>query len=193
MEPTQDPEKSVSVSRLSSARKLLLVALVGGIIFLIIYFFVLGDDSAETVDVPVTSETATEPPFVKEGELVFLDAETQDTLQKIDIEVATGEAEQQQGLMYRTAMDEDHGMLFPYTSARPRSFYMKNTKISLDIMYADAERRIITVHQGVMPYSEKSLPSGEPAQYVVEVNAGFAARHGIEEGDFISFEELPVN
>lgn len=193
MEPTQDPEESVSVSRLSSARKLLLVALVGGIVFLIVYFFVLDDDSAEVVDVPVTTETQAEPQFVKEGELVFLDAETQDTLQRIDIEVATDEAEQQQGLMYRTAMDENHGMLFPYTSARPRSFYMKNTKISLDIMYADADRRIITIHQGVMPYSEKSLPSGEPAQYVVEVNAGFAARHGIEEGDFIAFEELPVN
>lgn len=191
MEPTQDPEESVS--RLSSARKLLLLALVGGVIFSIVYFFVLNEDSAEAVDVPVTTETQAEPPFVKEGELLFLDAETQDTLQQIDIEVATGEAEQQQGLMYRTAMDENRGMLFPYTTARPRSFYMKNTKISLDIMYADADRRIITIHQGVMPYSEKSLPSGEPAQYVVEVNAGFAARHGIEEGDFIAFEELPVN
>ncbi len=188
MESTQDPEESVS--KLSSARKLLLVALVGGIIFLIVYFFVLDNDSAETEAIPVTTDTA-EPQFVKEGELVFLDAETQDTLQQIDIEVATDEAEQQQGLMYRSAMDEDHGMLFPYTSARPRSFFMKNTKISLDIMYADANRRIVTIHQGVMPYSEKSLPSGEPAQYVVEVNAGFAARHGIEEGDFIAFEELP--
>ncbi len=189
MESTQDPEESVS--RLSSARKLLVLLVGGSIIFLIVYFFFLDDDSAGNDAVPVTTETTAEPQFVKEGELVFLDAETQDTLQQIDIEVATDEAEQQQGLMYRSAMDEDHGMLFPYTSARPRSFFMKNTKISLDIMYADADRRIVTIHQGVMPYSEKSLPSGEPAQYVVEVNAGFATRHGIEEGDFIAFEELP--
>ncbi len=187
MESTQDPEESVS--RLSSARKLLVVLAVGGVIFLLIYFLFLNDDGA-TSSLPATTDTA-EPQFVKEGELVFLDAATQDTLQQIDIEIATGSQEQQQGLMYRSAMNEDRGMLFPYTNAQPRAFYMKNTKISLDIMFADADGRIVTIHQGVMPYSEKSLPSEEPAQYVVEVNAGFATRHGIEEGDLIAFEELP--
>ncbi|MGB3780324.1 MAG: DUF192 domain-containing protein [Tunicatimonas sp.] len=191
MESTQDPEESVS--RLSSASKLLVLLVIGGIIFSIVYFFFLDDDSAATGDVLTTTEAPAEPQFLKEGELVFLDAETQDTLQQIDIEIATEQKEQQQGLMHRSAMDENQGMLFPYTNAQPRSFYMKNTKISLDIMYADADRRIVTIHQGVMPYSEKSLPSGEPAQYVVEVNAGFATRHGIEEGDFIAFEELSLN
>ncbi len=192
MESTQQSPED-SVSRLSSARKLLVLLAVGGIIFSIVYFFFLDDDSAAANENSVTTGTVAEPQFLKEGELVFLDAETQDTLQQIDIEIAAEQKEQQQGLMHRSAMDEDHGMLFPYTSARPRSFYMKNTKMSLDIMYADADRRIVTIHQGVMPYSEKSLPSGEPAQYVVEVNAGFAARHGIQEGDFIAFEELPLN
>ena len=193
MDPAQDPEESVS--RLSSARKLLIVAAVVGVIALIVYFYNagydVGADWAATDELPVTTETTAEPQFVKEGVLAFLDAETQDTLQQIDIEIAIDQEEQQQGLMHRSAMDENRGMLFPYPNAQPRSFFMKNTKISLDILYADADRRIVTIHQGVMPYSEKSLPSGEPAQYVVEVNAGFAARHGIEEGDFIAFEELP--
>ena len=191
MKSTQKPSPEESVSRLSSARKLLILALAGGVIFLVIYFIFLSDDPAEpTGDAPVAT-TPEEPQFVKEGELVFIDEATQDTLQRIDIEIAEDQEAQAQGLMYRSAMDESHGMLFPYPDARPLSFYMKNMKMSIDIIFADANRKIVTIHQAAMPYSEKSLPSGEDAQYVVEVNAGFTARHGIQEGDLIAFEELP--
>ena len=192
MKPTQEPSPEESVSRLSSARKLLILALIAGVIFLAIYFIFFNDESAEPeVAAPVTTETTKEPQFVKEGELAFLDDAGQDTLQAIDIEIAEGREEQSQGLMYRSRMDENQGMLFVYPEERPLSFYMKNTKISLDIIYADEDKKIVTIHQGVMPYSEKTIPSSEDAQYVVEVNAGFTARHGIEEGDIITYETDP--
>ena len=189
MNSTQEPSPEESVSRLSSARKLLVLTLVGGGIFLVVYFIFLADEPAgsETAT-PVATETTKEPQFVKEGELAFLDDTGQDTLQAIDIEVAEGQKEQSQGLMYRSRMEENHGMLFVYPEERPLSFYMKNTKISLDIIYADGDKKIVTIHQGVAPYSEKTLPSSQDAQYVVEVNAGFTSRHGIEEGDLISYE-----
>ena len=188
MKSTQESSPEESVSRLSSARKLLVLALIAGVVFLAIYFIFLDDDSSSEIAPPPAAEAVKEPQFVKEGELAFLDENGQDTLQVIDIEVAEGQEEQAQGLMYRSRMDENHGMLFAYPNARPLSFYMKNTKISLDIVYADADKKIVTIHQGVAPYSEKTLPSGEDAQYVVEVNAGFTTRHGIEEGDLITYE-----
>lgn len=189
MKSTQEPSPEESVSRLSSARKLLVLALIGGAVFLAIYFIFLNDDTGDPeIAAPAPTETTREPQFVKEGELAFIDAVTQDTLQEIDIEVAEDQEAQAQGLMYRSAMDENHGMLFPYPSARPLSFYMKNMKMSIDIIFADANRKIVTIHQAAAPYSEKSLPSSEDAQYVVEVNAGFTSRHGIEEGDLITYE-----
>lgn len=192
MKPTQEPSPEESVSRLSSARKLLILALIGGAIFLVVYFIFFREDTAEPVaNQPMVTNTVAEPQFVKEGELVFIDDATQDTLQAIDIEIAEDREAQAQGLMYRSSMDENHGMLFPYPNARPLSFYMKNMKMSIDIIFADADREIVTIHQAVAPYSEKSLPSGKDAQYVVEVTAGFTGRYGIEEGDLIAFEALP--
>lgn len=190
MKSTQKPSPEDAVSRFSSARKLLVVALVGVIVFLAIYFIFVREPNEPTTAASVPTEAADEPRFVKEGELAFVDAATQDTLQQIDIEIAEDRAAQAQGLMYRSSMQEDHGMLFPYPQAQPLSFYMKNMKMSIDIIFVDADRRIVTIHQAVMPYSEKSLPSGEDAQYVVEVNAGFTSRHGIEEGDLITFERM---
>ena len=187
MSSTEQPSPEESVSRLSSARKLLVLLLIGGVVFAVVYFVFLQPAETDRWNAATPVQT-TEPQFVKEGELSFLDGDTQDTLRHIDIEVADDRAAQMQGLMYRSSMEEDQGMLFPYPDARPLSFFMKNMKMSIDIIFVNADRRIVTIHQAVAPYSEKSLPSGEDAQYVVEVNAGFTARHGIEEGDLISFE-----
>ncbi len=189
MSSTEKTSPEESVSRLSSARKLLVLALIGGVIFSIVYFVFFRPSEANRYAATAPAQTA-EPQFVKEGELSFLEGTSQDTLHHIDIEIADDRAAQMQGLMYRSSMAEDHGMLFPYPDARPLSFFMKNMKMSIDIIFVGADRRIVTIHQAVAPYSEKSLPSGEDAQYVVEVNAGFTARHGIKEGDLISFERM---
>jgi uncharacterized protein len=128
-----------------------------------------------------------EPEFKKEGELAFIDQQTGDTLQHIDIEIADTPRDRAQGLMYRTQMGENQGMLFVFEEEEPQSFWMKNTKISLDIIFADANKKIVTIQKHTIPYSEAPVPSFEDAKYVVEVNAGFTDRYSIKEGDKIRF------
>lgn len=128
------------------------------------------------------------PQFQNEGLLSFLDASTGQPLQRIDIEVAQDELEIRRGLMYRQSMKPDQGMLFLMPVEEPQSFWMLNTYISLDIIFVNEAMEIVKIQANTEPRSLQSVPSERPAKYVVEVNAGFCAKHGIEEGDRISFE-----
>ena len=67
------------------------------------------------------------------------------------------------------------------------SFWMANTPLPLDIIYVNAAREVVTIQRNTVPYSEESVPSTRPATYVVEVNAGYADRHGIAEGDRVQW------
>lgn len=131
-----------------------------------------------------------EPQFRKEGELEFLSNDGKNVITKIDIELAENDDERMQGLMYRKSMDEARGMLFIFEAERDESFWMRNTIMSLDIIYVNAHREIVKIYKKTTPFSENSLPSGKPVQYVVEVNAGFTDKYGIKEGDKIKFEKL---
>lgn len=128
-----------------------------------------------------------EPQFVKQGELEFIKKDTKNVISKIDIEIADNDEKSQQGLMYRKSMDENRGMLFVFEKAAPHSFWMKNTLISLDIIFLDENKKIIKIHKHTTPMSTKDLPSGGPTLYVVEVNAGYTDKYGIGEGDMINF------
>ncbi|MCK7554486.1 DUF192 domain-containing protein [Chitinophaga sedimenti] len=127
------------------------------------------------------------PAFTKEGELYFISHTSNDTISKIDIELATTDEERATGLMYRRQMDENQGMLFIFEAESQQSFYMKNTYIPLDLVYVNAQQEIVSVTKYATPMSEKSLPSYKEAMYVVEVNAGYIDRHKIAFGDKISF------
>jgi len=128
-----------------------------------------------------------EPQFEKHGELEFLKKDGKTVISKIDIEIADDDAKTQQGLMYRKSMEENHGMLFIFPIAQEHSFWMKNTIISLDIIFTDKDKKIIKIHKSTTPHSTKSLPSGGPTLYVVEVIAGYTDKYGISEGDVINF------
>jgi uncharacterized membrane protein (UPF0127 family) len=78
-------------------------------------------------------------------------------------------------------------MLFIFENSEPRSFWMKDCYISLDILYINENKTIVTIHRNTKPQSEASIFSYKNAQYVVEVVAGFCDRFGINEGDFIQF------
>ncbi len=108
----------------------------------------------------------------------------------LDIEMAEDAFSQERGLMYRTWLPENGGMLFLFEKEEYRSFWMKNTRLSLDILFIDAGGIINTIHPYTIPYSEASLPSNAPAQYVLELNAGFCENHGIREGMQISYQKL---
>ncbi|WP_414637013.1 DUF192 domain-containing protein [Arenimonas sp.] len=111
--------------------------------------------------------------------------------QRFNVEIADAEAERNRGLMFRDQMAPTAGMLFVYDAERPLAFWMKNTRIPLDILYFDAERRLVSARTGVPPCSLGDrcppYPSTAPALYVLELNAGTAARLGVTEGDELVF------
>lgn len=129
-----------------------------------------------------------EPNFKYEGDLSFFDQSSSQEIKKIRIEVAENEQEVQQGLMYRKSMPDSIGMLFIFDRMEPQNFWMKNTLVSLDIIYVDNKNQIVTISPKNEPLSTKEIPSIRPAQYVVEVVGGFCEQFGVKEGDFVSYK-----
>ncbi|MGE5797682.1 MAG: DUF192 domain-containing protein [Ignavibacteria bacterium] len=124
--------------------------------------------------------------FKKEGELLFLDS-LRSTKAKIDIEVADNDFDRQLGLMFRKSMEEKQGMLFIFPAEEIQSFWMRNTNISVDMIFINAEQKIVTIHKNTKILSDQSYPSSAPAKYVLEVNAGFTDRHNVLIGDKVSW------
>lgn len=124
--------------------------------------------------------------FTKEGELTFTDS-LGILKAKIDLEIADTEYERQLGLMNRKEMKETEGMLFVFPRQDYQSFWMRNTLISLDIMFVNDQKKIVTIHKNTKILSETSYPSSAPSIYVVETLAGFADRHNILVGDKIDW------
>lgn len=127
--------------------------------------------------------------FSKEGRLLLRLA-ADSSAHVFDIEIADNPYEIQTGLMYREKMEDTQGMLFIFEDERFRSFYMKNTEISLDILFIGADSTVNTIHRNARPLDESSLPSEQPSQYVFEINGGLSERLGVEIGDRIEFERL---
>lgn len=125
--------------------------------------------------------------FTKEGELqLYKPSGT--LIKELDIEIADNNFERETGLMYRESMEDDQGMLFIFENAAPRFFYMKNTLIPLDIIFFGSDSTIVSFQKNAKPNDLTSLPSGEPARFVLEVNAGLADEWSLEEGDKIEFQ-----
>ena len=106
--------------------------------------------------------------------------------QPFTVEIADSPDEQALGLMFRDQLADDHGMLFIFPREARRSFWMKNTRIPLDIMYFDANLTLVSMSQNTPPCRVRlcpSYPSEGPAQYVLELNAGKAAELGVARGD----------
>ncbi|NJB72587.1 hypothetical protein GGR42_003078 [Saonia flava] len=132
----------------------------------------------------------TEPiSFKKEGELTIYKAKTDSVLTKLDIEIADSEYETQTGLMYRDSMEDDQGMLFIFPEEAMHSFYMKNTKIALDIVFIGSDLKIDSFQEGAKPMDETGLSSQVPVQYVLEINAGLAEKWLLEVGDSIVYSK----
>lgn len=125
--------------------------------------------------------------FKKEGELTLLKKQTDSIIKQLDIEIADSDYERQTGMMNRNSMLDNRGMLFVFPDMRPRSFYMKNTKITLDIIYLDDKYTIVSFQENAKPLDESSLPSQAAAKYVLEVNGGLARQWQLEVGDYMQF------
>lgn len=117
------------------------------------------------------------------GALEPLTIETGTGVHVIQVEVARTAEERAVGLMHRTELAPDRGMLFDYGTTRPATMWMKNTLISLDMFFAESDGRIVTVAERTTPLSEKRIRSGQPVRFVLEMIAGSARRLGIAPGD----------
>ena len=110
---------------------------------------------------------------------------------RYQVELAQDDATRARGLMFRDEMAEDHGMLFIHDRQEPQAYWMKNTKIALDILYFDEQRKLVGQQRDVPPCSAGNAcppyPSFKPARYVLELNAGQAARLKLEDGAELGF------
>ncbi len=113
------------------------------------------------------------------------------------VEIADDEAERTRGLMYREHLDADAGMLFLFERQEPQAFWMKNTRIPLDILYFDQSWSLVGWSLNTPPCSLgnqcPSYPSGAPARYVLELNAGTASSIGAQLGDKLDVGALKID
>ena len=160
---------------------LVIVLIFGGLISTGIFNF--SKNSSEPILENSTDNSAIpEPSFKKEGELTFLKNQ-----EKLTIEIADNDAETTQGLMFRRSMPDSCGMIFVMKENEPHSFWMKNTYIPLDIIFLDESKKIVTIQANTTPFSEAEVPSYEKAKFILEVNAGYCKRKGIEKGDVVKW------
>jgi uncharacterized protein len=168
-------------------------------ISIMLFFFIVGFSTQSNTlfsgwpdgtghNIHFSAFAADEPQFIKEGELRFLEKKNNKRIVTIDIEIADNDYERTRGLMYRHSLPDNAGMLFIFEKTGPLSFWMRNTYIPLDIIFADEKKQIITIYKKTEPLSYNNIPSKKDAKYVVEVNAGFCDKYGISVGDSLAFE-----
>jgi uncharacterized membrane protein (UPF0127 family) len=135
-------------------------------------------------------ESKTEPSQGRELDLVeevtFLTADGNE-VSTIRVALADDADERNQGLMDVNQMASDAGMLFIFPNEEQRSFYMANTPLPLDIMFVSSDSTIVRIHHNTAPFNSSQLPSGKPAKFVVETNAGYSVANDIQEGMRIRF------
>jgi uncharacterized membrane protein (UPF0127 family) len=162
------------------------------LLFLFIASVVACENGAEksSDDGKSPSRQTYEPKFKKEGELAFLTADKDSLDFVLDIEIAKTAEEQAYGMMYRKSIPEYTGMLFLRQKEERQSFWMRNTFVPLDLIYIRSDSSIVNIVADAVPLSDQSLPSDGPALYVLEVEGGFCAQHGITAGFFVRFKDF---
>ncbi|OYW99910.1 MAG: hypothetical protein B7Z12_17175 [Caulobacter vibrioides] len=110
---------------------------------------------------------------------------------RFQVEIAATKAEQERGLMFRKSLAPDRGMLFTYKRPQPVAYWMKNTLIPLDILYIQANGRILSIARNARPHDLTPLASGGPVLGVLEIAGGRAAQLGILPGDRVLHRIFP--
>jgi uncharacterized membrane protein (UPF0127 family) len=133
-----------------------------------------------------------EPEFLVEGTLDFVRSDGTPFL-RIAVELAETHEEQLRGLMGRRSLPSKGGMLFVYPQAIEQSFWMKNTPLPLDIVFIAEDSTIVNIARRTRPLSEETIRSSAPAQYVLELRAGFVDRYGIDEATRIEWQRIDAS
>jgi uncharacterized membrane protein (UPF0127 family) len=121
-------------------------------------------------------------------QLVPLTIDSKGKRHTFTVEVAGTSQEQAQGLMFRTELAPDAGMIFPFPTLKPASFWMKNTVIPLDIIFVRADGSIESIAANTTPYSLDAVSSQGPVAAVLELAGGRAAQLGIKPGDIVKLQ-----
>ncbi len=108
----------------------------------------------------------------------------------VNVELAQTDPRRERGLMYRSELSSGAGMLFIFKAPLHASFWMHNTQIPLDMLFAGSDRRVIGIIANAEPYSDAALEVSGNSRYVLEVNAGFCKQHGIKVGDRLEFYDF---
>jgi uncharacterized protein len=127
-----------------------------------------------------------------QGPHVAIIAPDGSVLANVAVEIAATEQERETGLMYRSHLGANDGMIFLFTHPQPLQFWMKNTEIPLDMIFADRNRVVVGTVERAEPYSEQLLSVDGESQYVLEVNGGFCAQNGVKAGDRLRFTKIDV-
>jgi uncharacterized membrane protein (UPF0127 family) len=108
----------------------------------------------------------------------------------VDVEVVATEAKIERGLMYRQHMPPDDGMLFLLGENKDWKFWMRNTLIPLDMIFIRADMTIAGIVQNAEPKTDTLREVGQPSLYVLEVNAGWTASHGVKKDNKVRFDHV---
>lgn len=129
------------------------------------------------VSLPVAAQPQ---PTLPQSDLVI---QTARGPQRFRVELADNDQSRSRGMMFRTGMAPDAGMLFDFKQEQMASFWMRNTLLPLDMLFIKADGTILNIHQRAIPRDETGINSAGPVRAVLEVNGGTAARLGIKAGD----------
>src|SRR5262245_29265063 len=111
---------------------------------------------------------------------------------QLALEVMHTPASRERGMMYRSSLEDDHGMLFVFPEEVEHSFWMKNTLIPLDMLFIGKDGSIVGIQPDAAPLTTSPRSVGKPSLYVLEVNGGWAARNGVRAGDRIELRGIPA-
>ncbi len=148
--------------------------------FFVVFLFVFSckNDPQATQN---TQQQRIERFFTKEGTLELKNDQT--TIQNLDIEFAESDYETSEGLKHRYSMEENQGMLFLFPESEPKSFWMQDTRIPLDILYVTEDSVVLNIAKNAPPMTEFGIQGSKgPVKYVLEVKGGMSDKWGIIEG-----------
>ncbi|HUU02416.1 MAG TPA: DUF192 domain-containing protein [Myxococcota bacterium] len=112
---------------------------------------------------------------------------------RVNVELVSNDEDRARGLMFRRHLRPDAGMLFVYRFEDNHAFWMKNTYIPLDMIFIGANMRVVGLARKTRPLTLQRIRVEMPSMFILEVNAGYAAAHGICEGTHVSFEGIETN
>ncbi len=145
----------------------------------------LATSCQNSTESPDSTPSEVKIPFRVDGTLDFVRMD--ESILTLNIEIADTDSLRERGMMQRTSFPPESGMLFLFGQQEIRQFWMGNTPLSLDILFISIDSVIVDIAKYAKPFSDDSIVSSSPAQYVLEVPGGFADTKGIVVGDRVSW------